>query len=389
MSGAALPAPVPTPLRILYVFRAPVGGLFRNVFDVIKALSARGHSIGLLCDSQTGGERGEQLLAELAPLMPLGIHRLPMQRNPHWTDLPALLKIRQLVKDHQVDVVHGHGAKGGLYARFPSLSRSAGRPIRCYTPHGGSLNYYPGSWSHRGFMLVEKMLEASTELFLFESRFITDRYAEFVGPTRKPVVIALNGLHPNEFEPVIPDPDATDFLYVGEFREAKGIDTLVEALFLLAADGVFPTITMVGSGPSESRIRAMIRERGLENSFRWRGVTPAEKAFRLGRVMVVPSRFESLPYIVLEAVAGQLPLISTHVGGIPEVLPRNHPYLIPPNDPTRLAGALRHAFEQPFDSLKQTARQLSAEIQTRFTVPLMVETIEAAYRDVLARQSRG
>ncbi len=42
------------PLRILYTFRAPVGGLFRNVFDLIRALATRGHEIGLVCDSQTG-----------------------------------------------------------------------------------------------------------------------------------------------------------------------------------------------------------------------------------------------------------------------------------------------------------------------------------------------
>lgn len=385
MADGALPAPAERPLRILYVFRAPVGGLFRNVFDVIRALAARGHSIGLLCDSQTGGERGERLLAQLAPLLPLGIHRMPMHRNPHWTDIPALMKIRALVREHDVDVVHGHGAKGGLYARFPSFPRRKGRPIRCYTPHGGSLNYYPGSLAHKGFMLVEKLLEASTDLFLFESRFITDRYAEFVCRTTKPVVIALNGLHQHEFEPVVPREDATDFLYVGEFREAKGIDTLVEALFLLAADGIYPTITMVGSGPSETRIRQMIAERGLEGSFRWQGVTPASEAFRLGRIMVVPSRFESLPYIVLEAVAGQLPLISTHVGGIPEVLPRDYPLLIPPNDPARLAGAMRDAVQAPFDTLRQTAARLSADVQTRFTVPLMVNTVEGAYRRVLGQ----
>ena len=386
MPDAASPAGTNRPLRILYVFRAPVGGLFRNVFDVIRALAARGHSIGLLCDSQTGGERGERLLAELAPLLPLGIHRLPMQRNPHATDLAALRKISALIREHNVDVVHGHGAKGGLYARFPGLFSRKARPIRCYTPHGGSLNYYPGSLAHKAFMRVERLLESATDLFLFESQFINDRYQEFVCQTRKPVVIALNGLHQHEFEPVIPQPDATDFLYVGEFREAKGIDTLVEALFLLAAEGVFPSITMVGSGPSEERIRAMIAERGLERSFRWRGVTPAGEAFRLGRIMVVPSRFESLPYIVLEAVAGQLPLISTHVGGIPEILPRDYRFLIPPNDPNRLAAAMHAAVLSPFDSLKQEAAHLSADIQTRFTVPLMVETIEQAYRSVLAKR---
>jgi glycosyltransferase involved in cell wall biosynthesis len=368
------------PLRILYTFRAPVGGLFRNVFDLIRALATRGHEIGLVCDSQTGGERGERLLRELEPLLPLGIHRLPMNRNPHWTDVAALRKVEALVKAHDVDVVHGHGAKGGLYARFAGLYQREKRPIRCYTPHGGSLNYYPGSMAHKGFMMVERLLEAGTDLFLFESQFITDRYYEFVCHTKRTALIALNGLHKHEFDPVTPHPDATDFLYVGEFREAKGIDTLVEALFLLAAMGSFPTITMVGSGPSETRIRQMIAERGLDASFRWRGVTPASEAFRLGRIMVVPSRFESLPYIVLEAVAGQLPLISTHVGGIPEVLPRNYRYLISPNDPQQLAEALQDAVDRPFEALKTEAAHLSAEIQTRFTVPLMVETVESAYR---------
>ena len=91
------------PLRILYVFRAPVGGLFRNVYDVVKAMAECGHHVGILCDSTTGGERGNRLLDELAPLMKLGIHRLPMHRNPHPTDVTALrnaLSIMQLARPH-------------------------------------------------------------------------------------------------------------------------------------------------------------------------------------------------------------------------------------------------------------------------------------------------
>ncbi len=75
-----------------------------------------------------------------------------------------------------------------------------------------------------------------------------------------------------------------------------------------------------------------------------------------------------------------MPLISTHVGGIPEVLPRNYRYLISPNDPQQLAEALQDAVDRPFEALKTEAAHLSAEIQTRFTVPLMVETVESAYR---------
>ncbi len=374
------------PLRILYVFRAPVGGLFRHVYDVIKALAARGHEIGLLCDSNTGGERGERLLEELRPMMALGIHRLPMRRNPHPSDIAALAKVRELSRSLHVDIVHGHGAKGGLYARLGGVLAPSSGPIRCYTPHGGSLNFYPGSLAHRAFMLIERVLERGTDLFLFESQFITDRYYEYVCVSKRPTRIALNGLYEHEFEAVIPNEDATDFLYVGEFREAKGIDTLVEALFSLANEGLHPTITMVGSGPSEARIRALIAERGIENQFRWRGVTPAAVAFKLGRVMVVPSRFESLPYIVLEAVAGQLPLITTDVGGIPEIVTRDYRYLLPPNDPERLALVMRDAFARDFDALKADAALLSGEIKTRFTVPLMVETILEGYRAALAER---
>ena len=378
--------PASRPLRILYVFRAPVGGLFRHVYDVIRALAAEGHQIGLLCDSNTGGERGERLLEELRPMMPLGIHRQPMHRNPHPTDVAALVRLQALVREHKVDVVHGHGAKGGLYARTAGIFSPNAGPIRCYTPHGGSLNFYPGSLAHRGFMLIERLLEFGTDLFLFESRFIAERYYEYVCVSKRPTRIALNGLYEHEFEAVVPDEDATDFLYVGEFREAKGIDKLVEALFRLAKSGLHPTITMVGSGPSEARIRALIAELGIEAQFRWRGVTPAAIAFKLGRVMVVPSRFESLPYIVLEAVAGQLPLITTDVGGIPEIVTRDYHYLLPPNDPERLAALMREAVSRPFAALKQDAAILSGEIKTRFTVPLMVRTILDGYRAAISER---
>lgn len=385
----ATPIPAPSrvrPLRILFVFRAPVGGLFRHVHDVVKALAARGHAVGILCDSMTGGARGETLLADLAPAMALGIHRMPMHRNPHPSDIAALRRLAGLVAGHDIDVVHGHGAKGGLYARLAGVLHPNSGPIRCYTPHGGSLNYYPGSPAHKAFMLVERLLERGTDLFLFESRFITERFHEFVCHSTRPTVIALNGLYRHEFETVLPNPDATDFLYVGEFREAKGIDTLVEALFLLANRGQNPTITLVGSGPSEERIRALVAERGIAGQIRWRGVTPAAEAFRLGRAMIVSSRFESLPYIVLEAVAGQLPLITTDVGGIPEIVPKDYCYLIKPNDPARLAECMANMLSRPFAELKADALRISQGLRERFSVETMVDTIETAYRRVIAER---
>lgn len=375
------------PLRILFVFRAPVGGLFRNVYDVVKELAERGHQIGIFCDSMTGGARGEQLLAELKPRLALGLYRMPMRRPPHPGDIFPLMETARLIRQLKPDIVQGEGAKGGLYARLGGVLRPRSGPIRCYTPHGGSLNYKPGSLSHRIFMGIEWLLERGTDLFLFESCFVRDRFADFVCHSAKPRVVALNGLHPEEYTPYAPKADASDFFYVGEFREAKGLNTLVEALALLGRAGLRPSLTLIGGGPDETMIRNLVAGYGLDAQVSWRGVTPAKEALTLGRVMVLPSRFESLPYVILEAVGGRVPLISTDVGGIREILPQET--LIPANDPQALALAMRRALERDYADIQREAAERSEAIRQRFTVEAMVNTIENAYYDALAGRGQA
>ena len=77
------------------------------------------------------------------------------------------------------------------------------------------------------------------------------------------------------------------------------------------------TATIVGSGPAAGDLQAEARRLGLDAHVTFTGAMSARKAFGLGRIMVVPSLAESFPYVVLEAAAAGLPLISTSVGGIP------------------------------------------------------------------------
>ena len=169
----------------MHVLRAPLGGLFRHVVDLTELQIARGHQVGLVTDS-THRRRSARPRASTACATGSrsGILRVPMRRLPHPSDLAAPCggstgSSRAL----QPDVVHGHGAKGGLYARAPA---SAHAPARCaaYTPHGGSFNYRPGTLSHRAFMGVEAVLARGTDLLLFESDYIAGRYDAYVGATR-------------------------------------------------------------------------------------------------------------------------------------------------------------------------------------------------------------
>jgi glycosyltransferase involved in cell wall biosynthesis len=100
--------------------------------------------------------------------------------------------------------------------------------------------------------------------------------------------------------------------------------------------------------------------------------------------MVIPSRAESLPYVVLEAAAAGKPLIATNVGGIPEIYgPLSH-VLIAAGDPATLAGAIARAMAEPA-TLLDTARLLRQRVAESFSVETMTDGVIAAYQQALSR----
>ncbi|MDP3256617.1 glycosyltransferase [Bosea sp. (in: a-proteobacteria)] len=376
-------------LRILHVFRAPLGGLFRHAIDLARGQAERGHAVGIFCDSTTGGRRADEVFAELSGLLSLGITRVPMSRYPSVTDARAQLSAMRLRSRLAPDIVHCHGSKGGVYGRIPALVSPGRRYVTAYTPHGGSFNYKPGSTEHKVYMAVERLLERATDMFLFESRFIAGRFEAYIG--HMPATdhrIVLNGISDPEFEPIDHSDASFDLVYLGELRSAKGIDTLIEALSLLKSrDRMTPRMLIVGSGPDEAELRALTVSRGIADQCVFEPPGPIRKALSRAQVMVVPSRAESLPYVVLEAAAAAQPLVSTDVGGINEIYgPRHRQRLIQPNDPVVMAEAIGRALAAPEADRHAEASDLAAHVRDTFRLAPMIDGVTAAYRDALARR---
>ena len=368
-------------MKIIHVLRAPIGGLFRHVMDLATMQVQAGHDIGMIADSTTGTERTEALLAAIAPELRLGIHRLPMRRNPSGSDIVAQLRINRIIANADADIVHGHGSKGGLYARLPGLIIGHGqhKPLRVYTPHGGSLNYHPDSAIHLIYMQVERLLEKGTDLLLFESQFVADRYHQYVCRSRKPTQVFFNGLLAHEYEPIVHNDDAADFMFIGELRPVKGVDIILTALDRLRAElGRLPTLAIFGTGPDEQKLKHMVAELGLAEGVGFRGNAPARLAFESGRTMVLGSTFESMPYVVLEAAGCGQPLIATNVGGIPEIFGEQADTLIPAGDVEALKSAMRQALLEP-GVLRARAERLRERVAKGFSAEAMAATIEAAY----------
>jgi glycosyltransferase involved in cell wall biosynthesis len=111
---------------------------------------------------------------------------------------------------------------------------------------------------------------------------------------------------------------------------------------------------------------------------------PARQAQALGHLMVAPSRAESLPYVVLETAASGKPLITTRVGGIPEIYGPLSENLVPPNDAAALARAIAGAIDNP-DATAELARNLRARVATSFSVENMVNGVLRGYDAALER----
>jgi glycosyltransferase involved in cell wall biosynthesis len=365
--------PVDRPLKILHVTRTPVGGIFRHILDVAGGQAARGHHVGIICDSTTGGERAESALAAIAPQMKLGISRVAIQRELGLTDVFGFVRVSRHLSKLGVDILHGHGAKGGAFVRL----MSAPSAIRVYTPHGGSLHY--GRHTLRGtvYGAIERFLMRRTELFLFESAFARDAYRAMVGAPGGIVRVVPNGISSAEMMPVEPAANAADLVSVGEFRHIKGTDVLIEAVAELHRAGRRVSLAVAGDGEEGPALREQVSRLGLTDSIRFLGHVQARKAFSHGRLLVVPSRADSLPYVVIEAGGARIPIIASRVGGIPEILGQDG-NLVPPEDPARLAAAIATALDDPA-AAQASAERLGARVRELFSQDAMVEGVLAGY----------
>lgn len=365
-----------SPLNIAHVFRAPVGGLFRHVRDVVKVQAGCGHRLAIVCDSTSGGDAADAFMGELAPLCALGVHRLEMSRTPGLGDAISARRIGEILAGLDIGILHGHGAKGGAYARIAAGKLGA---AAVYTPHGGALHYDWKSPQGALFLGAERLMLARTAGLAFVCDYERRTFEQKIGLGGAASRIVPNGLWPHEFGEVKPARDATDILFIGEMRHLKGVDTLIEAIKLATERKI--TATLVGDGPDRTQFESLANELGLSSRISFTGAMPAQQAFGLGRLMVVPSRNESFPYIVLETIAAGKPVIATRVGGIPEIIEDD--VLIEPDNPEVLAKTITQALGDA-DASRSLARARAKRVAQDFSAPRMGRQLIDFYESILS-----
>lgn len=376
-------------MHVLHVIEATIGGTRRHVVDACRGLATRGVRTTLVCAAL----RDPEFRRDVEELARAGVEvrELPMVREIRpATDLRHLLTLRRILRELRPDVVHTHSSKAGVLGRL--ASRSTGIGARVHTPH--TFAFLFGAMfspaSRALFRAVEKELGRSTQRFVAvsEDEAATFRAAGFVPEAKLRVV--PNGIEVPRWRDAAPleraelslPPAAPVAAVVGLLNVAKGQDLALRALALPGLEDVH--LLVVGHGELAAEYERLAASLGVASRSRflgWREDVP--RLLRTADLLLLPSRWEGMPYIVLEAMAARLPVVAARVDGARGLLESAKcGVLCDVESAESLAAGVRDVLARGAEGRRELGERGLAAVERRFTLEHMIDGLLAVYGEL-------
>lgn len=335
-------------LRVLHIFTpAPAGGLESVLEMLLPGLAERG--VAVAASAVIGLEQPEPpcLTVLRNAGVALSVHRLSGRAYRREIALH-----RALLHDFGAGVVHTHGYRADVLG-----SRAAGAAARVATVHG----FTGGDWKNRLYEWLQVRTYRGFDAVIAVSQLLRDQLGQRGIPADRLHLI------PNAFRPskLLERSEARRVLglqdqgrvigWVGRFSQEKAPD-----LFLQMAAGLRDQdvrFVLVGDGPMRQTLEAQARELNIAERVTWTGLVPgAARCYRAFDGLVLSSRTEGTPIALFEAMAAEVPVVATRVGGVPQVLDDSTGWLVAPENPGELVAAARALLEEPHEAKARTLR---------------------------------
>lgn len=365
------------PKVLLLITLAEVGGAQTYVASLLPVLVERFDVV-----VAAHGPGPLRKAAEEAGVRFVALRHVRRPVNP-WRDLAGFLELTRLLRRERPDILHVSSSKAGVLGRLAAAA--TGVPIRIFTVHGWAFAARAGLAS-RLYRWADRLVRPLTTMTICVSendRFFGLRAHTCVGGRTAVIRNAVSLEAAPRARHERPRPLLVS---VGRLKEPKDFITLARALAILPP-GSFDAL-IVGDGPDRPALEAELRLLGIGDRVQLAGErNDVRELLAAADIFVLSSVSEGLPVSVLEAMAAELPVVASRVGGVPElVADGENGFLVPPRDPDELAAALGRLVED-----RDLRRRLGAvgrvRAETRFNLNSFRRAHLELYAEELARRS--
>lgn len=387
-------------MRVLHVLEATIGGTKRHVLDLARGLRARAIHVEVACPRVRDQHHGDTSFWDDLARVGILTHEIPMTRRPLTAaNAAAMGLLASLMRRGAYDVVHAQSSIAGALAR-PAAHLVRPRPRVIYSPHGFAfLGDEWGTGLRRAvFLGLERALAPLADRLICVSDAEADDAVRHGVAPRERIAVVPNGVVSADFPAerrsiadLVPDLAPWRGLpIVGTLaRMTPQKDPLVwldvaSRLRTAAPDARF--VWVWGGGALEPNVYETADRLGLRSVLRFLGHRDDARALLSSLdVFLLTSRFEGLPYSVIEALAAGTPVVATDVSGTRDVVRHERTgYLAPPGDAGALAAYVLRLLGDP-DLRRRLGAAGRADVLDRFSVERMVDHTAALYATLLGR----
>lgn len=367
-------------MRICMVISTPFPpeeGIGYHVYNLSKKLIQRGHEVTVIT---RGGAKTERMNLDgievlKAPFFPL----YPFHVSIHGFFLNRLFK--KIEKNF--DLVHIHTPLSPIVkTTLPIVSTIHGSMIEnARALEVVDLKSLGSKIMTRivSYPLVSKLIDKS-DVVTTVSKSVSEELKKFYGINK--VIVVGNGVDQVLFSPPKQKKDENYVLYVGRISYGKGLFDLFEAAKQVCRKYNTKFI-LAGKGELERRLREKVNKEGLQDKFLFLGHVNRKELVRLyqnATIFVLPSHYEGLPTVLLEAMACGLPVVATDVSGNKEVVEDGkNGLLVPPKSPHMMAEAISTLIEDEELRMK-LGKNARKTIEEKFTWDVVTDNVFTAYK---------
>ena len=366
-----------------------IGGTRRHLVDVARGQKAAGLDVHVL--ASTLRDPGFPSDLDALEAEGVGVTRLQMVRevSPK-VDRAHYLQVCALLRELRPDIVHTHSSKAGVLGRQASLRTGIGK--RVHTPHTFAFLFKAlFSLKKRAlFKAIEGHFAYRTQRIIAVSPGEAERFRKtWVVPSKR-IRVVPNGIDPAPFERAEAldlslfgvDPARPVAALVGLVYAAKGHDLAIESL---ARPGL-EALQLLCVGPGDTaEYEALATRRGVRERVFFTGARDdVPRVMAAADLLVLPSRWEGMPYVVLEAMAASLPVVATPVDGARDlVVDKETGRLVDAITTDALAAGLTAVLDAGPEGCRAMGRAGRVHLGTRYTIDRMVEGLTEVYREIL------